>query len=145
MRALCVVALWALACGGEPPRTEQPSTEPVQTEEPETERGACSLVGRFTLLDDGQPEVVGPEGQRPIGISKEYTFDPETYRMEGYPPLVITGRYRVAAWDGMRARVEWTATIFDGSPQDDRESWLTFTDCDHFAMDGMSYGRVPTN
>lgn len=159
-RATLAALLVALGCGGpqepsgeatEPETTEQTqqaATQQAATEQAATEQsgeaGRCSLVGRFTLTDDGQPDE-GPNGEPVIGISKDYTFEAETYRMEGYPALTITGHYELSEWDGHQARIAWTQTVFDGEPRDPHESTITFTpDCDGFEMDGMTYARVPT-
>ena len=102
-----------------------------------------TLPGRFTLTDYPGRDAVGPNGERPMPMSKEYTFADGQYRMEGYPSLTITGRYAVAETDGTRVRLALTETIFDGTPKEDAEVWLAFSDCGKtMAMDGMTYRRL---
>jgi len=88
-------------------------------------------------------DAVGPNGERPMPISKNYTFTDSTYVMEGYPELTITGSYSVLSVDEQRIQVLFTDTIFDGSSQPDTEQWLTFSDCGKtLEMEGMTYQRL---
>ncbi|MCA9578136.1 MAG: hypothetical protein KC668_22035 [Myxococcales bacterium] len=101
-----------------------------------------SLVGRFSLTRYPGQDDVGPNGERPLGMSKEYEFTGDAYTMEGYPPLRVTGRYEVLERDGLRQRVRFFDTVFDGQPDQDRELWIVFEDCgDTLQMDGMTYSR----
>ena len=44
--------------------------------------------------------------------------------------------------DGLRQRVRFFDTVFDGQPDQDRELWIVFEDCgDTLQMDGMTYSR----
>ena len=102
-----------------------------------------TLAGHFTLSRYPGQDAVGPNGERPMPMSKDYAFDQGHYQMNGYPPLTITGRYAVTAADGPKLKVRFTETIFDGHPNPDTEAWLTFADCGTaFEMDGMTYARV---
>jgi hypothetical protein len=108
------------------------------------DEATLSLVGHFSLTRYPGQAAVGPNGERPIGMSKEYEFTRNSYTMEGYPPLRITGRYEVLERDGLRRRVRFYDTVFDGSPQSERELWVVFADCGAvLQMDGMTYARRP--
>lgn len=103
---------------------------------------SIQLVGRYSLTSYPGQDTVGPNGERPMGMSKEYDFGADSYTMEGYPPLRITGRYQELAREGTRIQVRFYDTVFDGQPSDDRVLWLQFDDCGtRFEMDGMTYSR----
>ena len=102
-----------------------------------------SLDGSWRLTDYPGRGDVGPEGQRPIQMAMTYTFSPTTYEVDAYPPLTITGSYEVVEVDGARVRLRFFDTIFNGSPRDEHEAWLTFTGCGAgFEMDERTFTRV---
>lgn len=150
-----LVTLAALGCGGSTAGEGSAPTEAGEAEETHATEGAeavnptdqcdpasIQLVGRYTLTSYPGQDTVGPNGERPMGMSKEYDFGANSYTMEGYPPLRITGRYEEVARDGLRIQVRFFDTVFDGRPSDDRVVWLTFDDCGtRFEMDGMTYSR----
>lgn len=116
--------------------------EPHGDETPACDEAAITLVGRYSLTHYPGQDAVGPNGERPLGMSKDYDFGADSYTMEGYPPLRITGRYEVLERDGARMRVRFYDTVFDGSADADRELWLVFSDCGAtLQMDGMTYAR----
>ena len=116
------------------------------TEEAPVAADACplpSLTGQFTLTRWPGSDAVGPDGERPMPMSKDYTFTDTTYTMEGYPSLTITGGYTVLSAEEGRLQVRFTDTIFDGSPQSDQTLWIEFSDCNQtMVMEGMTYRRV---
>ncbi|MFT5679738.1 MAG: hypothetical protein ACI8RZ_000643 [Myxococcota bacterium] len=119
-------------------RQEPPAEPPMIADD-----CAPSLIGRFMLTGFPGMNDVGPNGERPIGISKEYTFTETDYRMEGYPELTITGRYKVVSTDGLAIQVRLTDTIFDGTSKDDREIPVVFSNCGKtMLMEGMTYQRL---
>ncbi len=62
--------------------------------------------------------------------------------MQGYPPLVVEGRWRILEQQGPRVRVAFTETVFDGTPRPDREVWVAFSSCGQaMSMEGMDYAR----
>jgi hypothetical protein len=108
------------------------------------DEAAVTLTGRFSLTRYPGQDALGPNGERPMGMSKEYEFTRTSYTMEGYPPLRITGRYEVLERDGLRRRVRFYDTVFDGRPDAEREVWVVFEDCGAvLQMDGMTYERRP--
>jgi nitroimidazol reductase NimA-like FMN-containing flavoprotein (pyridoxamine 5'-phosphate oxidase superfamily) len=75
-------------------------------------------------------------------MSKTYTFEADTYKMDGYPSLVVAGRYAVLSREAQRLAVRFTDTLFDGSPRPDSEVWMQFSDCGRtLVFDGMTYTR----
>ena len=154
--ALCLGSCFYIACASEPDRGTEIKLEPVQTsteldefsgnaansvECPETWKP--TLVGHFVLVDYPGKDDVGPNGERPIGMSKEYTFESSTYEMIGYPPLKITGHYEILEVDGVRMKVRFTKTNVDGSMTADHDRWIEFSRCgDQMKMEKMSYIRV---
>lgn len=108
------------------------------------DEASIRLVGHYSLTRYPGQDVVGPNGERPPGMSKEYDFGADSYTMEGYPPLRITGRYEELSRDGARVEVRFYDTVFDGQPNEDRVLWLVFEDCGQtLQMDGMTYVRRP--
>ena len=150
-----LVLLAAPGCGGateaegaEPTEeaTEVSTTEGAEQVNPTDQCDPASilLVGRYSLTSYPGQDTLGPNGERPMGMSKEYDFGRNSYTMEGYPPLRITGRYEELAREGTRIQVRFYDTVFDGSPSADRVLWLQFDDCGtRFEMDGMTYSRRP--
>jgi hypothetical protein len=124
--------LFLLACLGRPTAPSEPAAVP-------TEAPAPSLIGRFTLTAYPGMGAVGPGGEEPLPMAKDYTFTADSYTMDGYPPLTITGRYTVLEADGDRLKVRFTDTIFDGSPHPDQELWVELTDGGRtLQMEGMT-------
>jgi len=102
-----------------------------------------SLLGKFKLSRYPGQDDVGPNGERPMPMSKDYEFKDKTYRMDGYPPLLVSGSYEVLEVDGERVHVRFTKTVFDGNKRPDADKWLVFSDCGKsFTMDRMTYTRV---
>ncbi len=149
--------LAALGCGGSTATeatetsdaTEGGETSATEGAEPVPPADTCDeasiqLVGRYSLTRYPGQDAVGPNGERPLGMSKEYDFGADSYTMEGYPPLRITGRYEELSRDGARLEVRFYDTVFDGQPDEDRVLWLVFEDCGQtLQMDGMTYARQP--
>ena len=103
-----------------------------------------SLLGKFKLSKYPGQDDVGPNGEKPMPMSKDYHFEVASYRMDGYPPLLVTGSYKVLKIDGPRMQVRFTDTIFDGNKRDDADKSVVFSDCGNsFVLDGMTYSRVP--
>jgi hypothetical protein len=129
--------------------TEVSETRATEGAEIMPQTDACDeasirLVGHYSLTRYPGQDVVGPNGERPMGMSKEYDFGADSYTMEGYPPLRITGRYEELSRDGARLEVRFYDTVFDGQPDEDRVLWLVFEDCGQtLQMDGMTYARQP--
>lgn len=146
----------ALGCGGtsagegsvepesrpsDPAAAESEGAETVNPTD-QCDPASVQLVGRYSLTSYPGQDTVGPNGERPMGMSKEYDFGANSYTMEGYPPLRITGRYEEVGREGTRIQVRFFETVFDGRPADDRVLWLEFDDCGtRFVMDGMTYSR----
>jgi len=129
-----MLALLLLACRLQQP---PPPQEPVPM--------ACpnDLIGQFSLVSYPGMDAVGPNGERPMPMSKEYTFTADTFTMEGYPALTITGRYQVLTTEGERLRVQLTDTLFDGEAQEDRAVWVTLSECGQLMeLDQMTYRRA---
>ena len=127
--------------GGETSATEGAETMPPADT---CDEASIPLVGRYSLTRYPGQDAVGPNGERPMGMSKEYDFGANSYTMEGYPPLRITGRYEELSRDGARLEVRFYDTVFDGQPDEDRVLWLVFEDCGQtLQMDGMTYVRRP--
>ena len=113
--------------------------------DPSASADACAptLVGQFSLTDYPGKGAVGPDGAPAMPISKEYTFTEATYRMEGYPPLTVSGRYAVLQTQEQRLEIAFTDTVFDGQPAEDQTLWVTLSDCGAtLVMEGMTYTRV---
>jgi len=126
--------------------TELSATEGAETVEPADtcDEASISLVGRYMLTHYPGQDTLGPNGERPMGMSKEYDFGADSYTMDGYPPLRITGRYEELAREGARVQVRFFDTVFDGRPSEDRVLWLLFEGCGAtLQMDGMTYARRP--
>lgn len=152
---LSLTMLAAPGCGGATTAESSEAAEPVEPGEAIATEGteqvnptdqcdpaSIQLVGRYSLTSYPGQDTLGPNGERPMGMSKEYDFGSNSYTMEGYPPLRITGRYEELAREGTRIQVRFYDTVFDGSPSADRVLWLQFDDCGtRFEMDGMTYSR----
>ncbi|MFT4979762.1 MAG: hypothetical protein ACI8S6_005674 [Myxococcota bacterium] len=129
-----MLTLLLLACKLQqlPPPTEAPLA-------------ACppDLIGQFSLASYPGMDDVGPNGERPMPMSKDYTFTADTFTMEGYPPLTITGRYTVLTAENTRLQVKFTDTLFEGEPSADRTVWVTLSECGQaMEMDQMTYRRA---
>ena len=151
-RQCVALALLGLAsCGGGGETPQGPAAEPHAAsegdEQPTEGDGHCdpssvTLVGRFSLTRYPGQDALGPNGERPLGMSKEYEFAADSYTMEGYPPLRITGRYEVLERAGLRLHVRFFDTVFDGTAEGERTLWLSFEECgDILQMDGLTYAR----
>ena len=105
-----------------------------------------SLVGEFQLVDYPGRNDLGPDGTPPISMAKDYVFKASSYRMDGYPPLTITGDYEVLQVDGAKVRVRFYNTLFEGEPSADKELWVEFSDCGGtLVMEGMTYSKVKSS
>lgn len=151
VRAACVAMAAALASFGGAPvalADEADTPPPLTAEMPVYELApeGCepfSLPGTYRLTDYPGRGVVGPNGEQPMQMAATYVFTGTAYEMDGYPPLTITGDYEVIEVDGARLHVRFVNTIFNGSPRDDRDVWLTFSDCGAtLEMDRKTFSRV---
>ncbi|MFT5679219.1 MAG: hypothetical protein ACI8RZ_000123 [Myxococcota bacterium] len=119
--------------------SRSPAPEPATVS---SDSSTPSLVGQFSLTAYPGMDAVGPNGERPMPMSKDYTFTANTYTMDGYPPLTITGRYAVLTTEAERLQIRLTDTVFDGDPSPDREVWVDFSDGGKtLTMEGMTYTR----
>jgi atypical dual specificity phosphatase len=116
-----------------------PSADPAHEDCP---NWAPTLVGSFQLIHYPGMKDVGPNGEDPMPMSKDYEFGAKTYTMSGYPPLEVSGSYKVLDREPKRLNIRFFDTIFDGSPQAEHTVWASFSSCgDQLEMDGMTYRR----
>ena len=135
------VYMWILLLGA---CVRQAPSQIESVEVPVSQEADCPhLPGQFTLTAYPGMDAVGPDGERPIGMSKEYTFEEDTWRMDGYPPLTITGRWALLKQEEGRVQVRLTGVVVDGQPAADEDVWMTFSACGQvMEMAGMTYQRV---
>lgn len=139
----------ALGCGaaGHPrPTTEAEGSPPevaVDPEPPSARAATCAIEGSWNLVRYPGMDAVGPNGERPIAIRRDTTFAEGRFHVQGYPELVIEGRYRVEA-DGDARRVVMTEVVFDGGDHDDESHAISFGEgCDELTMGDSVYARAP--
>ena len=94
---------------------------------------ALTLFGCSSTAATTAPELIGKwQAAGPIGESdapgpswmKEYDLRSDgTFEMTGYPPILVSGRWKVAERDGSRFRIVLTEQTMKTSKRDKGSAW----------------------
>jgi hypothetical protein len=96
----------------------------AHADQPPGDRPAA-LLGKW----HASGSLPGKDGAPGMGWQLEYTLAGDgSFKMTGYPPIAVTGRWAVPERDGRKLRIVLTEQKMGGGAWPDRDGWAELSD-----------------